>query len=78
LGSQGIAVAHAEGAGTAYISNERGNTVSVIDLGSGKAVATWQVGARPRGIALSRDGGKSSSRSETTMPSKCAIARPAR
>ena len=41
---------------TAYVSNERSSTVSVIDVGSGKVVDTFDVGERPRGILLSRDG----------------------
>lgn len=41
---------------TAYVSNERGNSVSVIDLASGKVLDTFAVGGRPRGILLSRDG----------------------
>jgi YVTN family beta-propeller protein len=41
---------------TAYISNERGNSVSVIDLASGAVTGTFDVGQRPRGILLSRDG----------------------
>ena len=52
------APALADGAGTAYISNERGNSVTVIDLAANTVLATWPVGQRPRGIALSRDGAK--------------------
>jgi YVTN family beta-propeller protein len=40
----------------AYVSNEDGNSVSVIDTGSGQTVATLAVGKRPRGIKLSPDG----------------------
>ncbi len=41
---------------TAYVSNEKGNSVSVIDTVSEKVIATIPVGQRPRGIAVSRDG----------------------
>jgi len=44
------------GAETLYVSNERGNSVSVIDAVVGKVVATWPTGGRPRGITLSKDG----------------------
>jgi PQQ-dependent catabolism-associated beta-propeller protein len=40
---------------TAYVSNEKGNTVSVIDTATWKVVDTIKVGQRPRGIALTRD-----------------------
>ncbi|MGH7042631.1 MAG: PQQ-dependent catabolism-associated beta-propeller protein [Acetobacteraceae bacterium] len=43
-------------AATAYVSNEKDNTVSVIDLTTMKAVRTVPVGQRPRGLALTRDG----------------------
>jgi YVTN family beta-propeller protein len=39
----------------AYVSNEKGNTISVIDTGERKVVGTIKVGQRPRGIALTRD-----------------------
>jgi YVTN family beta-propeller protein len=41
---------------TVYVSNERGNSVTVIDGAAGKVLATWPVGERPRGITLTRDG----------------------
>src|SRR5438309_11879077 len=40
----------------AYISNEKDNTVSVVDLDKMQTVKTIPVGERPRGIALSKDG----------------------
>src|SRR3954447_15873607 len=43
------------GAFTAYVSNEKSNTVSVIDTTSWKVVRTIKVGQRPRGIAFTRD-----------------------
>ena len=58
LGVGGAALAQSGGAGTAYVSNERGNSGTVIDLAADKVIATWPVGQRPRGIALSRDGTK--------------------
>ena len=44
---------------TAYVSNEKGNTVSVVDLRDQmKEVATIPVGERPRGITISKDGSR--------------------
>ena len=43
------------GAYTAYVSNEKGNTVSVIDTNKWEVVKTIKVGQRPRGIALTKD-----------------------
>ncbi len=40
---------------TAYVSNEKGNTVSVIDLDKMAVTATVPVGERPRGIIMSGD-----------------------
>ncbi|MEI2421120.1 hypothetical protein V6O07_12675, partial [Arthrospira platensis SPKY2] len=42
-------------AGTAFISNERDNTISVIDTKSWEVVNTFDVGMRPRGILLNSD-----------------------
>src|SRR5262245_64134366 len=44
------------GAFTAYVSNEKSNTVSVIDTDKFAVVRTIKVGQRPRGIELTRDG----------------------
>src|SRR5260221_14089234 len=41
---------------TAYVSNEKSNTISVIDTDKFKVVKTIKVGQRPRGIGLSKDG----------------------
>ena len=41
---------------SAYISNEKSNTVSVIDTDSWTVTATIKVGQRPRGIEYTRDG----------------------
>src|ERR1700687_3810567 len=43
------------GAYKAYVSNEKGNTISVIDTTAWKVVDTIKVGQRPRGIALTKD-----------------------
>ena len=43
------------GAYTAYVSNERSNTVSVIDTNKWEVVKTIKVGQRPRGIAHTKD-----------------------
>ncbi|TDN20317.1 hypothetical protein CEE78_11945, partial [Lactobacillus crispatus] len=40
----------------AYVSNEKGNTVTVIDTDTWKVTATIKVGQRPRGIEFARDG----------------------
>jgi YVTN family beta-propeller protein len=40
----------------AYVSNEDGESVTVIDTARAEAVATAPVGKRPRGLKLSRDG----------------------
>src|SRR5208282_4600465 len=42
-------------AATAYITNEKGNSISVIDLDKLEVTRTVKVGQRPRGIALTRD-----------------------
>src|SRR5689334_2463737 len=40
----------------AYVSNEKGNTVSVIDTEKMQVVKTIKVGQRPRGIGITKDG----------------------
>src|SRR5258708_8255043 len=40
----------------AYVSNEKGNTVSVIDTDKWAVTNTIKVGQRPRGIEFTRDG----------------------
>src|SRR6185437_16076938 len=42
-------------AATAYITNEKGNSITVVNLDKLVAVKTVEVGQRPRGIALSKD-----------------------
>src|SRR6202046_706555 len=51
-----LAAARPAWARTAYISNEKGNTVSVIDTDKWTVTATIKVGQRPRGIEFTRDG----------------------
>src|ERR671910_3334090 len=41
---------------TIYVSNERGNSISIVDGDSLELVKEIAVGERPRGIALSPDG----------------------
>ncbi len=40
---------------TAFVSNEKDNTISVIDVDKMEVVETIEVGQRPRGIILNRD-----------------------
>ena len=40
----------------AYVSNEGSASVSVIDTATDTVTATFNVGRKPRGIAISRDG----------------------
>ena len=40
----------------AYVSNEKSNTVSVIDTDKWAVTATIKVGQRPRGIEFTKDG----------------------
>ena len=40
----------------AYVSNEKSNTVSVIDTDSWSVIKTIKVGQRPRGIEFTKDG----------------------
>jgi PQQ-dependent catabolism-associated beta-propeller protein len=40
----------------AYTSNERDNTISVVDLDQGKTIKTIPTGQRPRGIIITPDG----------------------
>ena len=39
----------------AYVSNEKSNTISIIDTAERKVVGTIKVGQRPRGIAITKD-----------------------
>jgi PQQ-dependent catabolism-associated beta-propeller protein len=51
-----VFTAHPAGAYEAYVSNEKSNTVSVIDTDKLEVVKTVKVGQRPRGIAVTMDG----------------------
>ena len=42
----------------AYVSNEDGHTVSVVDTERAEVIATISVGKRPRGMKLTRDGSR--------------------
>src|SRR5690606_37273112 len=46
---------HSALAATAYVSNEKDDSISVIDLDSLEVTATLEVGMRPRGLLLSSD-----------------------
>ena len=51
-----LATAAPASAFIAYVSNEKGNTVTVIDTDSWTVTKTIKVGQRPRGIEFTRDG----------------------
>jgi PQQ-dependent catabolism-associated beta-propeller protein len=51
-----LAVPFCAHAGRAYVTNEDGESVSVLDTDKAEVVATVNVGKRPRGMKLSRDG----------------------
>ncbi|MGI9409289.1 MAG: YVTN family beta-propeller repeat protein [Hyphomicrobiaceae bacterium] len=55
VGAQLIMARSAE-AYTVYVSNEKDNTVTVIDSETLKVTKTFKVGQRPRGITISKDG----------------------
>ena len=40
----------------AYISNEKGNSITIIDTETLQAIKTVKVGRRPRGVELTKDG----------------------
>ena len=42
-------------ADTIFVSNEKDNTISVIDSNTDKVIKTYEVGQRPRGITLTND-----------------------
>ena len=46
----------AQATGRAYVSNEDGESVSVLDTRKGEVIATVPVGKRPRGLKLNHDG----------------------
>jgi YVTN family beta-propeller protein len=50
-----LSVAHAD---RAYVSNEDGHTVTVFDTATARVLATIDVGKRPRGMKLNRDGSR--------------------
>src|ERR1039457_6183800 len=52
----GAALAGKAAAYTVYVSNEKGNSITVIDSATLKVKQTIPVGQRPRGIMLTRDG----------------------
>lgn len=58
LAAVAASTARAAISGTAYASNEKDNTISVIDLAQMKTVKTVPTGQRPRGMDLTSDGGR--------------------
>ena len=51
-----LAASFSAQAGRAYVSNEDGHTVTVIDTDKNEVITTVPVGKRPRGLQLSHDG----------------------
>src|SRR6201995_1217644 len=56
LSASWLVAASPASAFVAYVSDEKGNTVSVIDTDTWTVTATIKVGQRPRGIEYTRDG----------------------
>jgi YVTN family beta-propeller protein len=56
LAAAGLALSDLAQAARAYVSNEDDGTVMVVGMDQLKVVATLEVGKRPRGMVLSRDG----------------------
>jgi YVTN family beta-propeller protein len=56
LAAAGLTLGAAAQAARGYVSNEDDGTVTVIEVERLEAVATIEVGKRPRGMVLSRDG----------------------
>src|SRR3989442_906667 len=54
LNALAFVMASPAGAFTAYVSNEKGNSISIIDTDKMEVTKTVPVGHRPRGIALSQ------------------------
>ena len=55
LASLGFVIAPSAQADTIFVSNEKSNTVSVVDGDKLEVVATIKVGRRPRGITFNED-----------------------
>jgi len=47
--------AHTVNAHWVYVTNEKDDTVSVIDTETNEVIKTIEVGERPRGVTLSKD-----------------------
>ena len=56
IAALGVALASPATAYTVYVSNERGNSITVIDSETMEVVEEIPVGQRPRGINMSLDG----------------------
>jgi len=54
----GLALVSPAIAGKAFISNERGNTITVVDTDTWEVLTEFFAGNRPRGITVSPDGTK--------------------
>ena len=49
---------YAAATGRIFVTNEKGNTITVIDSKTNKVENTIDIGKRPRGIGLSPDAGE--------------------
>ncbi|HET9447917.1 MAG TPA: hypothetical protein VFO35_16755, partial [Steroidobacteraceae bacterium] len=58
VGSIVVALAGNAEAARLYVSNEDGQSVSVVDTDTSAVIATIAVGKRPRGIKLNQDGSR--------------------
>jgi YVTN family beta-propeller protein len=56
VGALALTPLHAQAAGRAYVSNEDGETVTVLDTQKAEVISTIPVGKRPRGLKLNHDG----------------------
>jgi PQQ-dependent catabolism-associated beta-propeller protein len=56
VGALALLPLHAHAAGRAYVSNEDGETVTVLDTQKAEVISTIPVGKRPRGLKLNHDG----------------------
>ena len=76
LGAALLLAAPAARAERVFVSNEKDNTITVLDGGTLAVTATVQVGDRPRGIVASPTAAASTSAPATATTSRCWMSRP--